>query len=167
MRSFGPKGQTLPPAERVPFEFTVLRDEEPETHEFRAKVIIDASGLAHMFHANQESPERSLVGLFRIIARLIDNKDGVPAQWEPTPLPLPKEVKEAEEAQLKFRGPDGEIYPMAEAVQFTAFEAGSSRRRWLHLMEKDDEVYVREGDLLELFKYLVTLAGKDRTPKSV
>lgn len=161
MPSFGPKGKQTKPARREPFDFTVMRDEDPETHNFLALAITDLPGLAAAFTNVDKHPDRAIGGLFRVISRMLDNKDGVPAQWRAEPLPEKDDA--GPDDPINFRAPDGSILPMEQAAQFEAVEAGSSRRRWLHLMEDDDSVYVEKEDLLALFRWLVSLAGKGPT----
>ncbi len=164
MKSFGPKNRTTKPAPRETFEFTVLRDEEPETHTFNAVCQTDAAALALMLSSVEKHPERSMIGLFRMIAKMLDNKDGTPSKWQPTPLPTPEDA--TEDHETKFRGPDGALYTMDQAARFSPFEAGSSRRRWLYLMEDDDEVIVDADDLVKLFEWLVSVAARRPTVPS-
>lgn len=173
MKSFGPKNRAVKPAPRESFEFTMLRDGDPETHTFNAVCQTDAAALAFMLGSVEKHPERSMIGLFRMIAKMLDNKDGTPAKWEPTPLPPPAlEIPDDEgdlepiEHETKFRGPDGALYTMDHAARFTDLDAGSSRRRWLQLMEDDDEVIVDAEDLVKLFEWLISVAARRPTVPS-
>jgi hypothetical protein len=160
------QGRSRQPAARESFTFPFMRDEELEEHTFRARVSLDLPTLISAIGEADRHPERAVSGLLRIVVKMLDNKDGVPAQWEPEPLPLPDPLPEGHDGEVRFRGPDGELYLLEEAAKFTAFEAGSSRRRWLHLIEEDDEIEVHRDDLMDLYKWLIGLAGKDLTPKS-
>lgn len=169
MKHFGPQGAP-PPIRREPFEFTVLRDEVPETHGFQARITADVTGLAKVFEAMKGDGSDAIPQIMRMIARALDNKDGVPARWRLEPLadPVPDAWDSGEtnsSAQARFKGPDGTIYPWEESKRFTAFEAGSSRRRWLALAD-DDEIAARAEDLVDLFAWVSALAGKDLTQKS-
>jgi hypothetical protein len=173
MRSFGPKNRAPAPAPREPFEFTVLRDEDPETHTFNAVARTDAGALSWTLGHTDKHPERALSGMIRMISKMLDNKDGTPAQWRPTPLPRRNDPLDVDteaspdESVSKFRGPDGKLYPLDQADQFTAHQFGSSRRRFLELMENDDDVIVDAADLGALFEYLVGLAaGRPTQPPS-
>lgn len=78
------------------------------------------------------------------------------AQW-------PQEAQPAvpEPLESSYRGPDGKIYPFSDAAklkEFTAPEAGSSRRRWAHLLEQDDDVAVEAEDLVEIAQWMIGLA---------
>ncbi len=196
MKSFGPKKRQKP-VDLVPFEFTVMRDDEPEVHQFTARAVTDTAALAFTLGATQKHPERALTGMLRLIGKMLDNKDGTPAGWTPKILPLPGERERASDQMAdalaateidmaepeldaldlerdddgetirKFRGPDGKLYPMAEAEQFLKPEAGSSRRRWRALMEDDEDVVVDGDALSKLFEWLVGLAaGRPTLPSS-
>jgi hypothetical protein len=183
MKSFGPKGKPARPAVREQFEFTFLRDDEPETHTFNARVITDVAALSVTLTNANRHPDLALSGMFRMIAKMLDNKDGTPNRWEPRPLPKmttedraaagvysqteDDEYDDQRDDVTRFRGPDGTIYPLDRAADFTAFEAGSSRRRWLYLMEEDDEVIVDAKDVAALFEWLTGLAaGRPTQPPS-
>jgi hypothetical protein len=194
MKSFAPKGRTKP-IERIPFEFTVMRDEEPEVHRFQARAVTDTASLAYTLSSTQKHPERALTGMLRLIGKMLDNKDGTPADWAPKMLALPadrqaeldemdqidaEELAALEADELddslerdengeiirKFRGPDGQLYPLSEAERFLKPEAGSSRRRWRTLMEEDDDAVVDGEALGKLFEWLVGLAAGRPTPPS-
>lgn len=193
--SFGKRAKRAIPAPREPFEFTFIRDEVPETHHFQARARADMVSLASTLLAAKASPERAMPEMLRLISRMLDNKDGTPMRWEPVPVPVEDvpgngarqsqpgapnyewatqgtiaEVApedESEERPRVFRGPDGELHTFDQVEKFTAFEAGSSRRRWTHLMEVDDDVEVDAQDLMELFEWLVGLAaGRPTRPSS-
>lgn len=199
MKSFAPKGRAKP-IERIPFEFTVMRDEEPEVHRFQARAVTDTASLAYTLSSTQKHPERALTGMLRLIGKMLDNKDGTPADWAPKVLPLPGETDRSGDSEMaqvadalasttvdfsesaqdggdlerdengeivrKFRGPDGQLYPLSEAERFLKPEAGSSRRRWRALMEEDDDAVVDGEALGKLFEWLVGLAAGRPTPPS-
>lgn len=165
MKHFAPTG-TAGPVAREPFSITVMRDEEPITYEFRARVMTDVTGLASVLTLGDKHAEKAIGGVMRIIAKMLDNKDGVPANWKPEVLPEPDGAPE--DFVPQFRNPDGtlEDFTPENTEKYTAFEAGSSKRRWLYLVEEDDEATIDEGQLMKLFGWLMSLAGKDRGPQS-
>lgn len=169
------RSKRTPTAERVPFTFVVHRDGEEESHDFQAVPVTDTASLSALMINAQRKPEEAMAGMLRMIGKMLDNKDGTPANWAPVQLPPPPSDSpvwpdgdpEGEGAPVrKFRGPDGALYPMHEAERFSAFEAGSSRRRWRYLMEQDDEVIVDSEALAELFEWLVGLAANRPTRPS-
>lgn len=187
MKSFGAPKSNTPPARREPFEFTFMRDEEPETHVFQARAVTDMAGLSNLLTSARRDPEQALPGILAMIAKLLDNKDGTPAKWEAkmvTPprldrvdimtdddpermLPVAEYVEQLDDAQVrKFRGPDGALHPFEEADRFLVFEAGSSRRRWLYLMNEDDELNVEAQPIIELFEWMAGLAANRPTRPS-
>lgn len=168
MKSFGPTAaQRNTPVHREPFEFTFMRDDEPETHRFVARAVTDMTGLASLFTAVKKNPEQALPEMLGVIAKMLDNKDGTPAKWQPVALPIPEGLPEEERPERMFRAPNGELYPVAEADRFLTFEAGSSRRRWLHLINEDDELTTDSTAITSLFEWLAGLAaGRPTQPSS-
>jgi len=164
-----PKNTNTPPPARESFNFAFDRDGDEEIHSFNAVGRTDIGSLVFTLVSATTKPEDALSGMMRMIAKMLDNRDGTPAKWRPTPLPLPgkedrvpsgtdSEDLDEEEAVVKFRAPNGALLPMAEAGRFTEFNAGSSRRRWLELMQ-DDELTVDAEPLTKLFEWLVGLAA--------
>lgn len=65
-----------------------------------------------------------------------------------------------------FKGSDGLLYAMTDEAaleKFTAREAGSSRRRWDHLMDRDDESVIQMEDLMEIVRWLAAQASERPT----
>lgn len=162
MTSFG--SSTPKKSVRKPFDFWVMRDDEPEKHSFQARVVTDIASLMVVVSAGDRDSAKAMVGVGRIISKMLDNKDGTPARWVPSQLPPPDGA--GEDYQPRFRGPDGELYTMDHVDRFERFEAGSSRRRWLYLMLEDDEIVVEAKDLMRLMEWLVALASDRPTEPS-
>lgn len=164
MKHFGPTSTA--PVPREPFTLTVMRDDEPEDHQFNARAMTDVTGLATVLTLGDKHAEKAIGGVMRIIAKMLDNKDGVSASWRPEVLPEPDDAPE--DFTPQFRNPSGELedFTPENTARYTRFEAGSSKRRWLYLVEEDDEATVDEGQLMRLFGWLMGLAGKGRGPQS-
>lgn len=163
--SFGPS--EIPSYKRVPIDFRYLRDEKIETQRFQviAKTMdIGAANrvmrLVASSGADDTAEGQALISMVSMIGKFMDNKDGTPANW--APVELPRKKNEADDAPLRFRAPDGRIHPMDKAPDFLAVQAGSSRKRWLHLMNEDEDAAVEMDDLVKLLEFLVELAGKGR-----
>lgn len=180
--SYAPQGLDAAPVE---FTFYVLRDDEPEGHTFKARPQAHAGDLLKLLTADdsEEGGERAFRALVSTIAKSMVNKDGVPAQWSPDELPRVERADppaygydqwpsgeprtrvpddEPDEREPSYRGPDGVIYPLSDAKQLARFtdpQAGSSRRRWLHLMNNDDECTVTLDSMLDLAKDLIAAAA--------
>lgn len=161
--SFGPS--EVPNYKRVPIEFRYLRDEEIETQRFQviAKTMdIGAANRVMQLVATAEHDASAegqvLLSMVSMISKFMDDKDGTPTNWRP--VELPRKKNDAADAPLRFRGPDGRIHPMDKAAAFLDIKAGSSRKRWLHLMDRDEEATVDIDALAKLLEFLMELAGK-------
>lgn len=151
----------------LPFEFAIYRDtpdaDEPvaEVHEFTALPRLDAGQLIRLLTGvdrAQENPGDMLYALSEGIRKSLSDKDGTPQHWRPAPMP------KVDDEPLRFRGPDGDLYEFTDQAaidKFTAFEAGSSRRRWAHLLFDDEQVAVPLEDLVELAQDMIE-AGSGR-----
>ncbi len=120
----------------VPFELEVLRYDEEEVHEFTAVRKVDTLLAARFMNLDEDQAGVMLRLVTKLIGKTLDNSDGVPVQWSPTPLPKPKNAGARYEP--KFRGPDGKLHPMDQAIKWTDYAAGSSRRRWEALVADED-----------------------------
>jgi hypothetical protein len=59
----------------------------------------------------------------------------------------------------QFLAPDGTVHPMRDAGKFAEFEAGSSRRRWVALMDGDNDLTVEAKTIMRLWQWLVSEAA--------
>lgn len=165
MKTYGGT-ETQPKA--FPFALVVYRDDTPETHEFTAAPRVGAGDILRMLLLDEDKPEAQLEGLSRTIAKSITDKDGeVPAKWKPEELKRPDpqaadqwqmahgQVQDGPEFERSYRGPDGRIYPFSDQATLDRWmdkSRWSSRRRWLHLLLEDDEVFVKLSTLVEISK---------------
>lgn len=169
MKKFGNKTKTKT-APRERFEFVFLRDEEPETHTFQIVIRPDLAGLARILSLVNQQPEQAMEPMLGLIRRSLDNTDGTPFGWQPTPIQDTVAGPDEEKRPVMLRapyGPDkGDLVPFSRAAEYQAFDAGSSRRRWNALLD-DDEIALEQGDLMELFEWIVGLAaGRPTEPSS-
>jgi hypothetical protein len=135
-------------APTVEFSVGFVRDGVEETHEFTARprfTYSDTLGLVK----NQKDAS-ALPFLDRMIRRSLVDSDGTPAKWQ------------LELVDGQVVAPDGSEVDIAEAQKFAAFEAGSSRRRWAHLMETDDDVEIEFEQIMQVFEYLTSEAANGR-----
>jgi hypothetical protein len=156
---FGPT--EAPTFNRVPFEFSYLRDETLETQTFNllAKPMDISAANIVLRQSNSADDSQVIPALLNLIAKYMDDKDGTGARWAPVELP----AKPGEDPPVRrFRGPDGKLHAWSKAETFLAPERGSSRRRWVALMD-DDDASVDENSLVKLLQFLVEVAGKGHT----
>lgn len=155
---FGPT--EAPTYDRIRFEFSYLRDETVETQKFNLlSKPVDISAANTLMRQTGDNDSAALTSLLKLIAKHMDDKDGTGARWSPVELA----PKKGEDPPVKrFRGPDGKPHEWGKAEDFLAPERGSSRRRWLALLD-DDDTSVDENSLVKLVEFLLEVAGKDRT----
>lgn len=132
--SGAPEAQKLDPA--VEFEVAGLRYDDEEVHEFIATRKVDTVLAGRFINMPDDQAGQLLRLVVKLIGKTLDNKDGVPVQWSPEPVPKPRNA--GKNYEPKFRGPDGDLHPMGEAPKFLDFAAGSSRRRWEALTVDED-----------------------------
>lgn len=159
--SFGPEKDIQ--YKRLPVDFAYMRDEKREVQRFnlldKPISIGTVNQAVKATRANTDDAE-GLAVMIDIIAGYMDNRDGTGVHWKPIELP----AKKGEDPPVKrFRGPDGRLHAWDKADGFLAVDKGSSRRRWLHLMNEDNGAEVDQEALVKLLEYLMEIAGKDRT----
>lgn len=149
------QGKVLP---TEPLNLIVLRDGVEEEHEFTVSPRVhfgDILGLINASarrNATQEQQLEAIPYMIRLLRRAMVNTDGTPEKW------TPKVVKGDDDGDY-FTAPDGRYLPAAQVPFFTAFDVGSSRRRWVGLLLDDDDVEIEEEQIIEAMHWIVSLAG--------
>lgn len=163
--SFGPS--EVPKYKRVPIEFRYIRGEKIETQQFWlvAKTMdIGAANRVMRLLGTASSDEaadaKALLAMISLISKFMDDSDGTGATW--VPVELKPRASDTPDSPKRFRGPDGRPHPWDKAESFLDLAKGSSRRRWLHLMNEDEDASVEIDDLTQLLQFLMELAGKGR-----
>jgi hypothetical protein len=167
-KTYGPEQVRVIP--EIPFDLNVeheLEDgsRELQKHNFIGKPDPSSGDFARFSLATQGQGAEIVEALMSILPRMIDNSDGVSATWEYRELEnvAPTGVQTAggelgqvveDEPEKRFYGPDGQLYPASEREKFTAFEAGSSRRRLYHLLFVDPDARVQIQTVVEIMKDL-------------
>ena len=157
MMHFGATENDTTPIRKEQFSFGVRRADGVETHTFTALLgKLDAGGLiAALIAVENDDGGKAATAYYRTIAKLVDNSDGIPARWEPKAL----RQEEGDERPQMFRVPwgrdKGQLMKLDDASSYLEGEVHSSRRRWLHLMEQDDDAIVEFEDLSKIFEWLV------------
>jgi hypothetical protein len=142
--------------------------------------------------ANERTAVEALGQVKDAIRTLLDDSDGTPLDWSPTVLPREAHVPSAElatwpsiddepesgmgsfhsivgglddedEAEPQFVAPDSTVHPWSEASKYTAFEAGSSRRRWVELMDGDNDLRVEAKTVTKAWQWLISEAAERPT----
>lgn len=159
MKEYAPRSRGTPPPE-VPFVMIFLRDGVEEKHEFTACPTMswqDYRRLVPLLRGTDNdvvTPE-TIEMIDRLIRRALRNDDGTPEKWTPSVV------------DGHFTAPNGDHMPLSLLPGLVAFDAGSSRRRWVHLMQDDDEVTIEPEQISELMIDLIEAAAARPTTRSV
>lgn len=182
-------GAARGPAPREEFTMTFRdKDEKEVAHDFRTVVRMDAAGLKRALKDMREDPETGLTVMFDVIAGQLDDTDGVPDKWapiphrlaptwpgqpetptpvyEPIPFPDDDQVREVPESAVFTvpYGPElGRWLTWSRSEEYTTHVAGSSRRRWVDLIDNHDDLAVELDDITALFQWMIGLAANRPT----
>lgn len=148
------------------FELVTFTDDGgSNTHKFSLVPLIPAGQVTAIMDALDEEPERMFGLIANLLARVLNNTDGVSAAWEYKEFADPAEGDEGydpDNETLFFMGPDHEVYSVHALDRLSEFEArenGSSRRRWVALMDPANQnEAVHLADMMDLAKWVVGLA---------
>jgi len=160
---YEPEDQGIEPGT---YEFAMIfkRDGVRESHEFLAQPNYSWQNLRGMIHLLEsrrgEISMQALAQVDRLVRRSLVNTDGTPERWRPSI------VEPDDGSEPWFTDPNGDHTPVDLLPAYETFDAGSSRRRWVHLMEADDEVTVDAGQITRLVRKLMEIAGKDPGKRS-
>jgi hypothetical protein len=158
LKEYAPRTRGYEPPE-VPFAMIFVRDGVEERHEFTARPTMgwqDVRGLVPLMggKTDDQLTQQAVKVIDRLIRRVLANDDGTPELWTPTVV------------DGHFTDPNGDHTPLDLLPAYETFTAGSSRRRWVHLMEHDDEVTVEAEQIVDLMADLVSAAGERPTQRS-
>lgn len=159
MKSFG--GTRTAP-QREQFELKYLdADEEMQTAQFQIVPRASGGDIVGIMRSLEHAPEQSIGKLISILAKVMDNKDGlVKANWKLVTLP------EVDGREPSFRGPDGEIYPATDTEAIERFKDHAnwtSRRRWNYLLNEDEDAIVELEDLTDIAEWVIALSTERPT----
>lgn len=141
-------------SDAVEFTVTFDRDGDAEEHTFAARPKFSYKRMREAATAQAKGGAAALLRFEKMIRPSLCDDDGVPSKWVP-------EVNAG-----KFVDPDGVERDVADLSALLAPEAGSSRRRWAHLMDDDDEVEIEIDDIVKAYEVLVGAATERPTQKS-
>lgn len=163
-KTYAPKrsgGDDLPTHE---FTMIFVRDGVNEEHEFTARPRLgwgDIAALLPVAGGGGEGSTQALKQIDRLIRRSLVDNDGTPEKWQPRVV-----TPDDEYAEPWFTAPNGDHCPLDLLPGFEAFDAGSSRRRWVHLMERDDDVTIEPEQIMDLVNDLMEVASERPTKSS-
>lgn len=146
------------------FTMIFLRDGVRERHEFLAEPRFDWQNLRALMHLmgsrrGDELGIQALAQVDRLIRRSLVNHDGTPEKWS-------ARIVSEDGKDPWFTDPNGDHCPSAMLPLYEEVSAGSSRRRWIHLMDVDDEVTVKSNQIVQLMQDLMEVAGQRPTKNS-
>jgi len=169
MKTFGTKNTR--PIERIPFALWVEVDDESVEKRFLARKVQDFGAMVMTaIHAGRDSGA-AMGGMLSMIRRLLDNKDGVPADWSPVEVEPPKPtgtlvLEEAEPGWPGAQAFTGELVDETERKYVPSFRApahlpeGHPLAQWagqLIPMERAEEFTAEEvGSSRRRWDYLMS-----------
>lgn len=167
MKTFGSHAQK---ARREQFQLLYMDAQEQE-RSFEGQLVVRMSGgdLARITSLAKNEDQESVSATVRLLGKMMDDKDGaVPLRWEPKQLDPPADLDddERDEWEPTYRGPDGVLYPFSDDVAMAKWDDRANwttRRRWVDLMEKDEDAVVELEDLMALAEWAVGLASERPT----
>lgn len=151
-----------------PFTFGVHRSSGYAALEFNARMGKLHSGglIGALMAAERNDASNAAQAYYMTIAKMVDDRDGIPAAWEPVPLPQSPGDQRPPSFRVPWGDRQGELRPMEEAADYLENTPHSSRRRWLHLMEKDQDAVVQFDELSKLFEWMVGQTSGNRSAAS-
>lgn len=170
MKSFGGGRKS---EKTLPFELVAYDDDEERAFQFTARPAALTADMLQMVRSagRKDADDINIERIIPMMRKLIVNNDGlVKAGWEPTPVDADDERRlaypESAMDDPMVEGPDGHLYFADDQDMRTKWADPSnwtSRRRWVELIEKDDNLLVYAEDLMGVMKWLVAEAGQRPT----
>jgi hypothetical protein len=150
-------------------------DGEGDAQVFEGRIVARSDGAGFIRLMKALSGDGTQLGdeLSKLLAKMMDDKDGtVKAKWRLTEMDPPKDLDEDELdeflANPQYRGPDGQIYPLADRETLSRWDdqaLWTTRRRWIELMEHDEDALVEMQDLMKLAEDIMGLTAERPTQR--
>lgn len=156
-----------------PFWLTVVPDGKPPYRErFEAHVDADAGAIMELLAARTQLEQGAAMA--RLLAGILRNDDGCPAEWQPARDPETGLLAVAtDENGLDLHGDDGPLYRDWDGALVSdltllapTHEQGSSRRRFAAIMDAQN-LRVTFAALAEIARWVVTRSGGGGTRRPV
>lgn len=144
---------------------------DPQVFEGRIVARSDGAGFIRLMKALGGDGTQLGGELSSLLAKMMDDKDGtVKAKWVAVELPPPADLDDDEAAEWEpsYRGPDGQIYPFSDTETLNRWNdqtLWTTRRRWVQLMEHDDDALVEMEHLMKLAEDIMGLTAARPTPR--
>lgn len=137
----------------APIELTVTfdRDGDDEEHTFLARPRLTYKRMREAANAQAKGGVEAVLRFEKMIRPSLVDDDGTPAKWTPDAA-----------VEGKFVDWNGDERDVADLAGLLEFVAGSSRRRWHHLMDVDDDVEITFSSILAAYEKLIENAETDR-----
>lgn len=150
---------------RKPEQFQLITTDtrgQRRTHQFEVLPSLPAGHVVGLMDALKNSPEESFGKISNMLSRVLSDRDGTPAAWEPPSREALGVDDKAKAADVMWTGPDGDTYALSDQAAIDKFADpanGSSRRRWAALMDPDNqEDGVDIQDLFDISEWVIGLA---------
>lgn len=134
-------------------EFT-NRAKEPEVHTFRARPEFGYKRMREAALARQRGGTDAVMMFERMIIPSLLDDDGTPNEWQP-------QVEDGH-----FEDPDGVLRPTKDLQKVMDPDAGSSLRRWSHLMDVRDDLNIEFEEIAKTYDLLVEKSSGRPTRRS-
>ena len=146
---------------------------DPQVFEGRIVARSDGAGFIRLMKALSGDGVALGDELSGLLAKMMDDKDGtVKAKWTLTELDPPKDLDEDELQEFladpQYRGPDGQIYSLSDRETLSRWDdqaTWTTRRRWIELMEHDEDALVQMEDLMTLAEKIMGLTAARPTQR--
>lgn len=148
-------------------------DGEGDPQVFEGNIVARSDGAGFIRLMKALAGDGSQLGgeLSGLLTKMMDDKDGtVKAKWAAAELAPPSDLDEDERAEWEpsYRGPDGQIYPFSDTETLNRWSDQSlwtTRRRWVELMEHDEDALVEMQDLMKLAEEIMGLTAERPTQR--
>jgi len=150
-------------------------DGEGDPQVFEGRIVARSDGAGFIRLMKALSGDGTALGdeLSSLLAKMMDDKDGtVKAKWRLVELDPPKDLDEDELEEFladpQYRGPDGQIYSVSDRETLARWDdqtLWTTRRRWIQLMEHDDDALVEMDHLMSLAEKIMGMTAERPTAR--
>lgn len=163
-------GGGRPKSKRFEFGLVAYRNDEEEVHEFTARKMATTQDAVALILAAESGTDTVdlLPQMARMLRKSMVDDDGTPLGWSALDHMLAEDHAAFDADDPRYEGPDGVVHSLSDGDtlrKFLARESGSSRARWVHLMEHDEDADVELADITQVVKEIISrTAGRPSAP---